>query len=69
VKSKITSHTSTTNGNAVTVSQLTQARAGKQITSKRQETSTLSDDDDSVERATIMMSPPKGRMRLSSAVS
>jgi hypothetical protein len=78
-KVELNSRISAKSGNNVNVSQAT--TAGNKMNSKSKPTAnptaestcgdsnSLSDEDDSVERATILKSPPKGAQRLSSAVS
>lgn len=76
-KIKSNSRISATSRNNVNVSQAT--TAGNKANSKskpktdakaaRRDGNSLSDEDDSFERATILESPPKGAQRLSSVVS
>jgi len=68
------SRTSATSGNGVGVGQTTAAKFSKQGAESKVESSTamgfdFSDEDDNVERASIINSPYKGEKRLSSAVS
>jgi hypothetical protein len=68
------SRTSATGGNNVDVGQTTSAENSKQRKAKSKVESMtaaggFSDEDDSIERASILKSPLKGENRLSSAVS
>jgi hypothetical protein len=63
--------TSATTGNNVGVSHLTSAGNTKQCKTRTKESGGLSDEDedDSIERESILKSPPKGQKRLTSVVS